>query len=84
MDERGTPINNSSLPDTLITAEMVLPYGYSENLARVIQLSVDKDRNVIGNYNEDTILNTGINDVEFQDGVINPYSANIWWEICPI
>ena len=43
---------------------------------------VDKDGNVIGDYNENPILNTDIYDVEFQDGVIKPYSANvIVWNI---
>ena len=77
VDEKGTPINTSSLYVTLITAEVVLPNGESENLARVIRRSVDKDGNFIGNYNEDPILNTVIYDVEFQDGVIKPYSANV-------
>ena len=61
----------------MITAEVVLPDGESENLARVIRRLFDKDGNVIGNYNKHPILNTGIYDVEFQDGVIKPYSANI-------
>ena len=36
VDARGTPINTSSLADTLITAEVILPHGESEHLARVI------------------------------------------------
>ena len=67
VDEKGTPINTSSLADTLITAEFVLPHGESENPARVIRQSVDKYGNIIGNYNEDPIINTGIYDVEFQE-----------------
>ena len=77
VDEKGTPINISSLADTLITSDVVLPHGESENLARVIRLSVDKYGKVIGNYNEVPILKTGIYDVEFQDGVNKPYTANV-------
>ena len=35
-----------------------------------------KMETLIGNYNADPILNTGIYDIEFQDGVIQPYSAS--------
>ena len=60
VDETGTPINTSSLDDTLINAQVVLPHGKSENLARVIQKLFDKYGNVIGSYIEYPILNTGI------------------------
>ena len=77
VDEKVMPINTSSLDDTLITAEVILLHEEIENLARVIRRSVDKDGNVIGNYNKDPIINTGIYDVDFQDGVIKPHSANV-------
>ena len=56
----------------MITTEVVLLHGENENIARVVRQSVDKDGDFIGNYNEDPIINTGIYDIEFQDGVINP------------
>ena len=58
VDAKGTPINTSSLANTLINAEFVLPHGESENLARVIRRPVDKYGIFIVNYNEDPILNT--------------------------
>ena len=61
----------------MITAEVVLSHGESENLARVIRQSVYKYGNVIRNYNEYPILKNGIYDDEFQDGVNKPYSANV-------
>ena len=73
VDAKGTPINTSSLANTLINAEFVLPHGESENLARVIRQSVDKYGNIIGNYNEDPIINTGIYDVEFQERSFTSY-----------
>ena len=33
---KGTPINTRLMSDTLITAEVVLPHGENENLARFI------------------------------------------------
>ena len=65
------------MADTLITAEVVLPHGESENIARVISQSVDKDGNVIENYNEYPILNIVIYDVEFQEGVTKLYSESV-------
>ena len=43
----------------------------------MIKRSVDSDVKVIGNYNELPILNTMLYDVQFPDGSINPYSANL-------
>ena len=60
----------------MIASEVVIPHGESEDLARVIRRSVDKYGNVFGNYNKSPTINTGIYDVEFQDRVIKPYSAN--------
>ena len=34
VDEKGTPINISSLADTLITSEVGLPHGESDNIEK--------------------------------------------------
>ena len=49
----------------------------SENLEKEIRRSLDKNWQVIGNHSEDSILNTCIYDIEFQDGIIKPYAANV-------
>ena len=43
----------------------------------MIKRSVDSDGKVIGNYNELPVLNTMLYDVQFPDGSIKPYSANL-------
>ena len=43
----------------------------------MIKRSVDSDGKVIGNYNELLVLNTMLYDVQFPDGSIKPYSANL-------
>ena len=77
VDEKGTPISPNWIADTLIDAKVFLPRGESDNLAKVIQCYLDVDWQVIGNHNEDLILNTCIYGVEFQDGIIKPYAASL-------
>ena len=60
-----------------MNAEVLLPQGEEKRLAKVIKRSVDSDGNVIGNYNELPVLNTMLYDVQFPDGSIKPYSANL-------
>ena len=77
MDRKGTPLSPNSIADTLINAKCFLPHGDNDNLAKVIRRSLDVNGQVIGNLNEDLILNTCIYGVEFQYGIIKPYVANV-------
>ena len=77
MDEKGTPLSPNSIDDTLINAVVVLPHGESDNLAKVIRRSLDVNGQVIGNHNEDPILNTCIYNVELQDGIPKSYASNM-------
>ena len=45
--------------------------------AKVIGRSKDVDGKIIGDYNNNSILNTMIYDVEFPDGEVQEYSANV-------
>ena len=77
MDKKGTPLSPNSISDTLINVKYFLPHGDSDNLAKVIQRYLDVNGQVIGNHDEDPILNTCIYDVKFQDGIIKPYAENL-------
>ena len=77
MDEKRTSLSPNSIADTLINSGVFLPHGYSYNLAKVIQRSLDVNGQVIVNNNEDPILNTYIYDVAFQYGIIKPYAENV-------
>ena len=46
-------------------------------MAKVLRRSVDKKGKVIGNANDNPLLNTLMYDVEFPDGNIKKYAANI-------
>ena len=65
------------MAELLINMEVVLPHGDNEELAKVIRRSVDVNGKFIGTPSDTRVLNTCVYDVEFQDGVIKPYSANV-------
>lgn len=65
------------LTDLLIHAEVHLPQGEEIKAAKVLRRSKNENDEIVGTYNENTILNTLVNDVEFPDGDVREYSANI-------
>ena len=60
-----------------MNAEVLLPQGEKKRLAKVIKRSVNSDGKLNGNYNEISVLNTMLYNVQFPDGSIKPYSANL-------
>ena len=60
-----------------MNAEVLLPEGEDMRLAKVIRSNVDSDGKFIGDYNNIPTLNTILYDVQFPDGAIKPYSANL-------
>ena len=77
VDATGKPILQQSLADTLINTEVLLPHGEDLQMATVLRQSMDKSGKVIGNANDNPLLNTLVYDVEFPDGNIKKYAANI-------
>ena len=75
VDAAGKPINQQSMADLLINAEVLLPQGETQQMARVIRCSVDSEGKVIGNL--DGNMHSLIYDVEFPDGAVKHYAANI-------
>ena len=74
------------LVDALINAEVLLPQGEESegfdegsNLlkAKAIWNFADEDGNIIGNANVQPELNTMMYEVEFPDGEVRPYAANM-------
>jgi hypothetical protein len=76
LDYNGKPINMHSITDQLVGLELNLPQGEVMLPAKVIGVSMDDDGKVIGNPNENPILNTTLYDVQFSDGMIKSYAAN--------
>ena len=76
-DCHGTPLCQQSIVDKLIGAEVLLPQGEAESLARVVRWCVDSNGKITGSYNDNPVLNTLLYEVEFPDGSTKPYAANV-------
>ena len=77
LDAAGKPINQQSVVDRFIHAEVLLPQGESLQMAKVLRRSLDEDGNLVGNFNQNPLLNSMVYDVEFPDGAIRKYAANV-------
>ena len=55
----------------------MLTQGATEQLARIMQCSLNEDSRHVGQYDENPILNTAIYDIEFPDCTTKDYGASI-------
>jgi hypothetical protein len=81
VDSTGRPINQQSVADLLINAEVLLGHGETQQMARVLRRSMDDNGKVIGNL--DGSLKSLVYDVEFPDGAVKQYAANVIAENFP-
>ena len=77
VDSEGKGVFEKPMTDPWINAELSLPQGEDMKNAKVIRQSKDLDGKIIGTYDEKPFLNTIIYDVEFPDGKIKDYAANV-------
>ena len=77
VDAAGKRINQQSANDLLINAEVLLPTGEHQHMAKVLRRSVDEEGNLVGTFSDTSDLNTLLYDVEFPDGAVKQYAANI-------
>jgi hypothetical protein len=63
--------------DKLLSAEVSLPRGDFQFIRRVIGRKRDAEGRPVGRSNTNPILDTRVYEVEFPDGTINEYAANI-------
>ena len=79
MDEAPTNDVESEAFDKFLGAYVQLPSddGESKVLMRVKNRKRDHDGKLLGQYNENPILNTSVYNVESTDGIISEYAANI-------
>ena len=77
LDPSGQAQFDQPITDRLIHAEVHLPQGESIQSAKVIHRSRDGDGALIVTYDDNPILNTMLYEVEFPDGEIREYSANV-------
>eukprot|EP00956_Cyclotella_meneghiniana_P034439 scaffold104886_cov86-Cyclotella_meneghiniana.AAC.1 len=77
IDSTGKPVNQQSTADLLINAEVLLPQGEKDMMAKVVRRVVDQNGKAIGTYNENPVLNTMVYECEFPDGAVKEYAANV-------
>ena len=77
VDAAGRVINQQPLYDRLIHAELTLAQGDELKAAKVIGRTVNPDGLESGVYDENPFLNSIVYDVEFPDGEVKEYSANL-------
>jgi hypothetical protein len=63
--------------DKLINAEIILQQGDKLQLGKVKRRSIDDNGKTIGIYSGNPIMNSIVYEVEFPDGALREYAANI-------
>ena len=77
VDTDGTSVFEKPITDYWIHAEVSLPQGEKMRSAKVVGRSKDSDGNISGTYDDNPHLNTMTYDVEFPDGEVREYAANV-------
>ena len=77
VDSNGKLINQQPAYDQIINAEVQLQLGEEMVAGKVIQRTIGPDGQVTGKYDNNPCLNSIIYDVEFLDGQVKEYAANI-------
>ena len=77
VDSTGKLINQHPAYDQIINAEVQLQLGEEIVTGKVIQRAIGPDGQVTGTYDNNPFLNSIIYYVEFPDGQVKEYAANI-------
>ena len=77
VDSTGKLINHQPAYDQIINAEVQLQLGEEMVNGKVTQKTIGPDGQVTGTYDNIPFLNSIIYDVEFPDGQVKEYAANI-------
>ena len=77
VDSTGKLINQQPAYDQIINAEVQLQLGEEMVTGKVTQRTTGPDGQLNGTYDNNPYLNSIIYDVEFPDGQVKEYAANI-------
>ena len=77
MDITGKLLDQQPLYDKLINAEVQLQLGDNITMGKVKGRSLGDNGRVVGSYDDNPFLNSIVYDVEFPDGQVKEYAANI-------
>ena len=77
VDAQGNLLNQQPAYDTIINAEVQLQLGEEYAKGRVIGRALGQDGTTVGTYDDNPFLNSIVYEVEFPDGQVKEYSANV-------
>ena len=77
VDGSGRLLDQQPAYDRMINAEVQLQLGDDFQKAKVVGRAIGPDGVVVGQYDENPMLNSIVYEVEFDDGTIREYSANL-------
>ena len=77
MDGKGNLLDQQPAYDKLINTEVSIQNGDRIQHGKVVGRSTDPEGNLVGRYHDNPMLNTFSYDVEFSDGSVAEYAANI-------
>jgi hypothetical protein len=77
LDSTGKVLIQQPMWDKLINAEIILQQGDKLQRGKVKRRSVDDNGKTIGTYSDNPIMNSIVYEVEFPDGELKEYAANI-------
>ena len=77
MDSRGHAINTNPAYDALLNAEIIMQNGNKLEKGKIVRRALGPDGTPAGTYDEDPNLNLMVYEVEFPDGMIKEYAANV-------
>ena len=77
VDAKGKLLNQQPAYDKLLQSEVSLQLGETMSFGKVTKRAIGPDGTVAGTYDENPYLNSMIYEVEFNDGQIKEYAANM-------
>ena len=77
VDTQGKAIYLNPPYDNMINAEILLHHNDKVQTGRVIQRAIGPDGVPVGKYDQDPRLNSLVYEVEFPDGQVKEYAANV-------
>ena len=77
LDSMGRILEQQPAFDKIINAEVMIQNGDEMAMGKVARRSLDADGRTTGTYHDNPFLNTITYDVEFSDGQVKEYGANI-------
>ena len=77
IDIKGRLLNQQPAYDRLINTEVQMQIRDGIQTGKVVQRSVDPEGHLIGQHDDNSMLNSLLYEVEFTDGSVREYLANV-------